>query len=981
MELEEFIRAVVPAGVILLAKRVEKVNQDGQHYYAFSHHCLDSSGLVTTKVAALERGSGDTYFALAAYKQGFHTDSRGKKVVRVRANVHSLQALWLDIDFKITQALLHTAEKPESANPVATAVEALRAFSKKTGMPSPSILVHSGNGIHAYWPLAESLGLDTWQKLADAFKEATRVHEVPVDHACTADACRVLRPPGTKNWKDPANPKDVRILYSNGVVHNVADLESLLAPYMVTKRSTVVARLPSMYDELTGGLVKQELAPSSFANIIKHCAVSRMVAENRGQSCTEPEWVGILQLLKHCSDGEEWVHAVSDGHPGYSPSSTDAKWEQRKANTAGPTLCKTFDSFHPEICARCPHNGFIKTPVQVGVDGVQDMDGMPTGWRIADKKSGVERLMMMDLGDGKTEKEWVKVLRYIPSNLRVTRSVIGGKYDLQFEVEYQNSKPWTVTLPGLMLGNSRKLTETLADCGLVLKTAETKAFLDLMATWLAKLQAARRVADVTEHLGWLTEGEAVSGFSCGQTTFYSDGRVRNDVRAAREFAAIARYYEPRGQLEPWKRVAEFICEQGNPAFLAVLSASFASPLLKFTGLSGGILSIVSTASGVGKSSALKVSQAVWGSPTHGINAVDDTPKSVARKLGFLNNLPAYWDELRGRKTVEDFLTLAFQLTQGKERSRLDSSAQIRETATWETMLVVASNESIFEAMSRGTAGSDAGVVRTFEMTVDPFKVTRNKAEIALLFEQLNTNYGHAGRVYAQYIATHPGEVEKMVQTTFTTVAQACSMEASERFWIAMMSVLLVGANLANRLELTKIDTKLMMRYLLANLKKLRGRSEDVNHLTEPSEIIAAFMQTYQDRALTVDKFPAARQNTSSYMPEIVGGAPRGDKIMYHISRDEHLMRVPINELARWLEFRELPVYSITKRIQAELSAKTVRVRLGIGTKWELPPQRCYEFSTSAYASKFDLALETITAGDSSRPGDMTDSPSEEPPEG
>src|SRR5690554_2741790 len=120
----------------------------------------------------------------------------------------------------------------------------------------------------------------------------------------------------------------------------------------------------------------------------------------------------------------------------------------------------------------------------------------------------------------------MKMLRYVPTNLRVTRSIVTGRYDLSFEVELNGSKPWTIMLPGAALGNLRKLNETVADYGFVLKEKEAKAFLDLMSTWLEKLQAARRVADVTEQLGWITEktdnGEKITGFSCGPSTFYAD---------------------------------------------------------------------------------------------------------------------------------------------------------------------------------------------------------------------------------------------------------------------------------------------------------------------------------------------------------------------------------------------------------------------------------------------------------------------------
>lgn len=701
-----------------------------------------------------------------------------------------------------------------------------------------------------------------------------------------------------------------------------------------------------------------------------------MLAESHGQKASEPLWTASLQLLKHCEDGAMWVHPISDGHMGYNADETERKWQHRLANTAGPSLCSTFEAYEPTICTKCPHRGFIKTPLQVGHEDVQPIDGLPNGWRIAPDRKGIERLMIDTTNN---TKEWVKMLRHVPANLRATKSIVTQRYDLMFDVEFNGSQAWTINLPGGALGNPRKLNEMLADYGFVLKEREAKAFNELMATWLGQLQAARRVADVTEQLGWLTEklpdGERIAGFSCGQSTFYADGRVRNDVRAAREFASIARFYEPKGGLDAWKRVANFLSDQNKAAFTATLAAAFGAPLLRFTGLSGGIVSIVSTASGVGKSSALKCSQAVWGSPTHGVNAVDDTPKSVARKLSFLNNLPAFWDELRGRKTVEDFLTLAFQITQGKEKTRLDSSAQLREVATWETMLVVASNESIFEAMARRGGGSDAGIVRTFEIIIEPFASDRNRAEVALLFQALDSNYGHAGRVYAQWLSTHAGEAEKRVQDMFKKLARAGVMESQERFWFAIASVLIVGAELANELDLVKIDVRHLAKFLIANIYRLRGRSVDAMTLSQPTEILAAFLGAYQDRALVVDHYPKG-SNLKTYIPDLTGGIPRADKIVYHVSRQEELLRVPRGELERWLEYRELPVYSILKRFKDELGAREMKAKLGIGTKWELPPQKVFEFDLQ----RFGLKAADIKVGDPSSLDGIPDSPSPIPPE-
>lgn len=968
MQLEDFFATIVPKGTVVIARKAERVDAKGKPYPSFSHKCFTTHADATGTVTLWACDKDDVYFALASYKQGFHPNPKDptKKVLRVRDNVDALKALWLDIDYK--------GGYPSAEDVMA----ALKAFCDATGMPMPAVIIGSGNGLHLYWPFTEPVPLERWQRLADAFKEATKAHDLQADPVCTADACRVLRPPTTTNWKDSSNPKPVEILYSRDELFEYTVLENILTPYLAVSRKLPSTSMTAVSDEFTGGLSGGGLKPSRFDVAVQHCAVLKHACNTHGREATEPEWTSTLQALKYFEDGALWVHAISDHHPGYNTADTDRKWQARLTNTAGPTLCSTFESFSPKLCGVCPHRGYVKTPVQLGVstpEGSIAVDELPNGWRVSPEGTGIDRLMIDPTNNA---KEWVRALRYEVGHLRATRSILTSKYELQFDVGYQKSKGWSISLPGGTLGNTRRLCETMADYGMVFKGTEAKNFVDLMSTWLAKLQAARRVADVTEQLGWMMDGEVVAGFSCGQSTFYADGRVRDDVRAAREFAAISKYYEPKGGIEAWKKVASFITEQNNPAFTAILAAAFGAPLLRFTGMSGGILSIVSTASGVGKSSALKCSQAVWGSPIHGINAVDDTPKSVARKIGFLNNLPAFWDELRGKKTVEDFLTLAFQITQGKERTRLDSSAQLREMQTWETMLIVASNESVFDAMARGANGSDAGVVRTFEITVEPFKIKRNRAEISLLFEHLNANYGHAGKVYAQHIATHSKEVEQRIQELFTQLATAKNMDAQERFWFAIVASLLAGAEIATSLKLVDIDQRTLASFLFDNIDRLRGRSTDVVTATSPGEIIAAFMQAYQDRALTVDRFPIGKQSGTNYIPDVSFGTPKSDKIAYHVSRDQRLVRFSSNEFTNWLLYRGLPPYTVIKRLKEEVKVRSLRCRLGIGTKWELPAQRCFEVSLDAIDSN-SKALYAITEGGSLHPDDTSDSPSETPP--
>ena len=93
--------------MLVAGKLVSKTNAEGKEYKTFAHA---TAKLHTDFAAHLLRMDGEqknAYFALAAYKQGWHDgptiDPKTKKPkaqLRVRTNVESLKALWFDIDFK-----------------------------------------------------------------------------------------------------------------------------------------------------------------------------------------------------------------------------------------------------------------------------------------------------------------------------------------------------------------------------------------------------------------------------------------------------------------------------------------------------------------------------------------------------------------------------------------------------------------------------------------------------------------------------------------------------------------------------------------------------------------------------------------------------------------------------------------------------------------------------------------------------------------
>jgi hypothetical protein len=173
-----------------------------------------------------------TYFACATYT------ARPK---RKGENVQAVKAFWVDVDCG--------AGKPYPNK--AAGLVAMKAALKTIGLPMPMI-VDSGNGLHLYWPLTADIDRETWQGTARLLKAAVRAAGLHADPTRTADVASILRPPGTYNRKDQANPLEVKVLRAGGVCKHVA-IHDMLTAYL--ERAGVdpdAVALPAKADLLAG---------------------------------------------------------------------------------------------------------------------------------------------------------------------------------------------------------------------------------------------------------------------------------------------------------------------------------------------------------------------------------------------------------------------------------------------------------------------------------------------------------------------------------------------------------------------------------------------------------------------------------------------------------------------------------------------------------------------------------------------------------
>src|SRR6185312_9136845 len=195
--MRDFLRRVLPAGGDYV---VVAIRPGGK---AFEIRGLPTLGAATATIRKLSTQPLNVYIAVGTY------DNR-------RQAPKAKRALFLDLD-------------PKDLGSKRNAAKELGLFCRATGLPMPAILVDSGSGLHAYWPFDSDLGVGAWRALAGQLKAKCIELGLKADHACTADAARILRVPTTLNHKtSPALPCNV--IHDSGAVFAPADLLKCLLP-------------------------------------------------------------------------------------------------------------------------------------------------------------------------------------------------------------------------------------------------------------------------------------------------------------------------------------------------------------------------------------------------------------------------------------------------------------------------------------------------------------------------------------------------------------------------------------------------------------------------------------------------------------------------------------------------------------------------------------------------------------------------------
>jgi len=237
---QEFLKLVLPPEGVYCVFALE-----GKRVHSQTFHNTQLE--IDIAVDLLEEKGLNSFVAVGSFESARN---------RTAENVTHVRSFFLDLDCD------PTADDAKHYPSQKEAIVGLKQLVKDLKLPRP-MLVNSGRGIHAYWPLTEAVPRAAWKAVADKFKAACLLNGMKIDPAVPADAARVLRAVGSSNFKDKLNPLKVEVLT---VVPPVA-FEVFKTLFGVTDSSLLEPSTRRPLDDVTKSLLANK--PASFKLILQ----------------------------------------------------------------------------------------------------------------------------------------------------------------------------------------------------------------------------------------------------------------------------------------------------------------------------------------------------------------------------------------------------------------------------------------------------------------------------------------------------------------------------------------------------------------------------------------------------------------------------------------------------------------------------------------------------------------------------------------
>ena len=884
----------------------------------------------------------DAYFALGRF---------GSEGSREAANVQEMRSFYLDLDCG-----------PEKDYPDQTeALRALRQFVKTTKLPKP-IIVNSGRGIHVYWPITEPTSRAEWQPVATRLKAACAALGLRCDTTATADSARVLRVPGTHNYKGEI-PAPVQILAEGDDPIPAGVFDSLIsahtpAPKVSSSLFDTQVTVPKAVAEAGSALMDalMQNMTASFKQIVERTARGTGCAQigamlQSPETVDEPLWRAGLSVATRCEE-KKAIHWLSKGHPEYDPSETEYKAKRTK----GPYLCEKFNDANPGICEGCPHWGKIKSPIVLGKvvreadpDATVEPDGEPKRRLEPPKKApgpdtiptypapyfrgvngGVYVYSKDETGEKVAKLVWNNDLYVVR---RLTDPEAGEVVEMRHHLPRDGIR--TFVVPLYVVTSKEEFRKALAAQGVAAINKEVDALMAYTQTWVKELQYTTTADNAHRQFGWIGE---FKGFVLGDKVIYADRIEHNASSAATR--PMMEHFQPKGTFAGWKAAMDFYNRPGFELHQFVVCAGFGSALMKFMSVNAALIHLWSKDSGFGKTTVQLAALSPWGNPAKLMLGERDTYNSKMLRADVMHSLPVCMDEITNIRP-SDGSDLIYQITGGQQRNRMQANGNVERYRgdPWNLIFVSSANCSLIDKVAMAKAMPKAEAQRVLEIEVGKlFTGVDDKETTDEFSKALRDNYGHAAIPFIQYVMNNLESVDILISTVQRQIDRTAKLGPENRFWSAAAATSISAAIICKHLGLLDYDVKALRDYVINRVLQV-NQTASKEMVMDPLSLVSEYVYQNWGKILQIKSSldlrtrPHENGLNTLVIPEQM---PKSTDMIGRYETDMKRIFLLPRPFREWLAEQQINYASVVDDLKRRGVAKKARMRLSKGTHMNLP---------------------------------------------
>lgn len=705
----------------------------------------------------------------------------------------------------------------------------VQRFRHEIGWPEP-VLVDSGGGIHAYWIFDDEIPADEWNGYAKKFKQLCLDHNLIIDEAVPADSARLMRVPGTSNYRyDPPRPS---VMLSEVFTYDISIFLSALGNVEVPFDLKNIDKgldddTQAIIDKRRGNF-EYDFGKIAIASLEGNgCGQIKWIIENSAD-CPEPLWYAGLSVAVRCRDGADAIHKLSEDYPGYSYDDTERKAAQSLREATWAHGCDAFRRQNADGCADCPYAGAIFSPIELGkiikIDPVAEQ-AEETTEPIRDAKDPEKILVFPDflhpyqrgvnggvyyMPPPRRDKKG-KLIQDDPEMLtpndvypvkRVYSPHDGECLVMKLFLPLDNSREFLLPLKDVAAID--RLKAALASNGVVFEPAIAPRLASYLMRWSAYLIETQKADIMRMQQGWTEElGSFVVGT---QEITPTENRYCPPSPMAKN---VVKHMKAGGSYEKWKQCIQMFNDPGYEIHAFTVLCGFASPLMELTNVNGVSLSLYSEGSGTGKTGALYGALSIWGKPDT-LSVFDSTPNALISRMITSKNLPFGLDE-QGNMEPKVVSNLIYNISSGMPKLRMMSSSNQERELSFITKLIAifTTNCSLRNILYEHRSNASAENARLLEHELEApnvpgYELTAERG--VQMFNPLKTNYGHAGPEYIQGLYNEGlDNVRRMVETEYLKVADKYSRNSEYRFLSNLLATTRKAGELCDKMDILHYD--------------------------------------------------------------------------------------------------------------------------------------------------------------------------------